>query len=169
MFRALLLSLPLVLTTLPLAPPAFAAQEAKEKEPCKLSEGKKMGSKILGGMLGGLANRTVGRTGVGNFISLNQFTTTLTDAIACRLDMDEQKKAAKATDAVVTRGVGASESWKSDTRKGVTGTSTVTAQAKQGDGADCMTIEDVIIVEGEETIATKRMCRAVGGSGYALV
>ncbi|RJF86102.1 hypothetical protein D3876_20000 [Sphingomonas cavernae] len=65
--------------------------------------------------------------------------------------------------------MGGSESWTSTTREGVSGTSTVTAQARGADGGDCVTVDDVIIVNGEETIASKRMCRAQGGSGYAVV
>jgi hypothetical protein len=31
-----------------------------------------------------------------------------------------------------------------------------------------MTVNDVIIVEGEETTVSKRMCKAPGASGYTL-
>ncbi|MCJ8158474.1 hypothetical protein [Sphingomonas sp. LaA6.9] len=166
-----MLSIPLVMATWQV--PAFAQADepaaSEEGAPCKLSQKKKQGSSMLGGILGGIAGSTLGRGSVGSFIPFNLVSTTLTNAIACKLDKDEQKKAAKATDVAISKGVGGSESWTSTTREGVSGTSTVTAQAQGADGADCVTVDDVIIVNGEETIASKRMCRAQGGSGYAVV
>ncbi|WP_182912080.1 hypothetical protein [Sphingomonas cavernae] len=171
MFRALILSVPLVVATwqMPVAAHAVEPETTEEGAPCKLSKKKKQGSAIFGSILGGIASSTIGRGGVGSYIPFNIVSTTLTDAIACKLDKDEQKKAAKATDVAITKGVGGSESWTSTTREGVSGTSTVTAQARGADGGDCVTVDDVIIVNGEETIASKRMCRAQGGSGYAVV
>ena len=61
----------------------------------------------------------------------------------------------------------------------VSGTSTVTARENpgrgrgigqgNGGGNDCITVTDVIIVEGEETRADKRMCRLAGSPRYTIV
>ena len=42
-------------------------------------------------------------------------------------------------------------------------------QKQAADGSHCMTVTDVVIVDGEETTAPKRMCRAPGASGYRRV
>ena len=36
-------------------------------------------------------------------------------------------------------------------------------------GSKCVTVSDVIIVNGEETTANKRMCRAPGAARYSLM
>ena len=59
--------------------------------------------------------------------------------------------------------------WKSDSRANVTGKSTVTGEEKLADGGQCLTVTDVVIVDGEETTVPKRMCKAKGASGYARV
>ena len=100
----------------------------------------------------------------------------LTNAIACRLDPEEQKQAAEATLAA-TRGddtgaaeVGASASWTSATREDVSGSSTVVGRNDDDTtGVECITVTDVIIVKGEETTANKRMCRPPGSARYSLV
>jgi len=136
---------------------------------CAGGKPKSRGSVLMGHMLGNLANRTVGRSGVASFVPIPEVTGILTDAIACKLDEGEQKQAASATNAAVRSGeVGSTSSWKSDTREGVSGTSTVTARNEAGDGSSCMQVNDVIIVDGEETTVQKKMCRASGQSGYTL-
>jgi hypothetical protein len=150
-----------------IAQTAPATDEAPGKA-CKLSEPKKRGSSMLGGMLGNMANRALGRTPLSGYIPTNTLATTLTDAIACKLDAQEQKQAATATTEAVRGGVGSSAQWTSATRPGVSGSSTVTAQTKTAAGATCMDVNDVIIVGGEETTVSKRMCRAPGASGYTL-
>ena len=67
-----------------------------------------------------------------------------------------------------TAEVGSTASWKSDTRPDVSGTSTVTAKTASADGGSCLTVTDVIIVNGEETTVPKKMCRKSGTSGYTL-
>ena len=37
------------------------------------------------------------------------------------------------------------------------------------DGGQCLTVTDVVIVDGEETTVPKKMCRAKGASAYARV
>ena len=123
---------------------------------------------MLGGMLGGLASRALGRNYVTSFIPTNTFATMLTDAIACKLDAQEQKQAATATTEAVRGGVGTSSSWTSATRPGVTGSSTVKAATMASNGASCMEVTDVVIVDGEETRVSKRMCRQPGASGYVV-
>ena len=93
----------------------------------------------------------------------------LSDAIINLLDCKEQVQAAKATDEAIRGGVGTEVAWTSQSRPNVTGKSTVTAQEKLADGGQCMTVTDVVIVDGEETRVPKKMCRAAGASGYAKV
>ncbi|MBB5684337.1 hypothetical protein [Sphingobium boeckii] len=172
MYRAIILSLPLLaasVSTVALPSPVRAAMQDGEEAvaPCKSPKQKKK-NKLFGSIIGAVADRTVGSNPITNFIPYNTMATTLTDAIACKLDKDEQKKAAEATEAVVTRSVGASESWTSDTREGVSGTSTVTASTQIASGGTCRTVTDVIIVNGEETSVDKKMCRAPGQSAYVV-
>ena len=147
---------------------AQTTPEQDKSTSCKLSSPKKRGSSMLGGMLGGLANRALGRNYVTSFIPTNTFATMLTDAIACKLDAQEQKQAADATTQAVRGGVGTSSSWTSATRPGVTGSSTVKSQTLAANGASCMEVTDVVIVDGEETTVSKRMCRQPGASGYVV-
>jgi hypothetical protein len=92
--------------------------------------------------------------------------TLLTDKLLSMLDCKEQQQAAHATLEAMRGGVGTEVSWKSESRPNVTGSSKVTAQQKLADGSECLTVTDVIIVEGEETTVPKKMCRAKGASGY---
>jgi surface antigen len=80
----------------------------------------------------------------------------LSEVIARRLDCHEQQQAALATDRAITGGVGRTATWTSDTRAHVSGSSVVTAQDR---GGSCVTVTDIIIIDGEETRAPKRMCR----------
>lgn len=170
MVRVLLVSALIVtsFTPYPLAANQNTNAQSEQSGKCHLSGAKKTGSSLLGGFLGGLAERATGSSAIGSFIPFNTVTTTLTDAIACQLDKDEQKKAADATTLAVSRGVGDSESWTSDTRGNVSGTSTVLDQTASTNGGSCVNVSDVIIINGEETRATKKMCRAPGASGYTL-
>ena len=132
----------------------------------------------LGGILGGIGRRTARRSGVSSFVPLTEFSDTLTTEIACKLDEKEQAQAAEAT-LEATRGVGEdgtegppvgqSASWTSGTRDDVQGPSTVTGRDEGEDAQDCVTVTDVIIVEGEETRAEKRMCRPPGKARYSIV
>ena len=179
MKRVFLLSVPLVMAGI--SAPATAQfpfgistkskkSESAEKGGCNLSENKKRGSSMAGNILGSLANRAIGgRVGaVTSFVPINVFTNALTDAIACKLDKDEQKQAVVATEQAIAGGVGTKSTWTSATRQGVTGSSVVTAQNTQADGGTCMTVNDVVIVDGEETTVSKQMCRTPGSSGYVL-
>lgn len=90
----------------------------------------------------------------------------LSDKLLTMLDCREQQQAAKATEQAIRGGVGTEVSWKSESRPNVIGRSKVTAKQELADGSGCLTITDVVIVEGEETTVPKRMCRARGASGY---
>ena len=79
------------------------------------------------------------------------------------LDCQEQQLAAEATNEALRGGIGAAASWRSTTRPGVTGSSTVTGEEKLADGGQCLTVDDVVIIDGEETVIQKRMCRRAGG------
>ena len=85
------------------------------------------------------------------------------------LDCKEQQQAAKATDEAIRGGVGSEVSWQSETRANVRGSSKVTAQEQLADGGNCVTVTDIVIVDGEETSVPKRMCRSRGASGYVKV
>src|SRR3546814_13666475 len=86
---------------------------------------------------------------------------TMTDHIGCRIDPEEQKQAAEATE-VAVRGeaVGSTANWISETREGVSGSSTIIARNDESGGRQCINVTDFIIVDGEETRATNRMCRS---------
>jgi hypothetical protein len=138
---------------------------------CPKGRSKSAGSSIMGGIIGSAAGSAMGRTGFGQFMPSSLFTDTITNAIACRLDPKEQKQAAEAT-VEATRGdakVGSTATWTSGTRKDVTGKSTVIARNDDVAGAQCITVSDVVIVNGEETNANKRMCKKPGSARYALV
>jgi len=132
------------------------------------------GGPVLGGLLGGAVDEIARGARLPSFVPVPDFSDQLTESIACRLDPEEQKQAAEAT-VEATRGeeVGSSSSWTSNTRENVSGTSTITARndevASNGAvGRQCITVTDVIIVNGEETTANKRMCRAPGSARYSL-
>ena len=104
----------------------------------------------------GAANRTLGGA---------LFAALLPKAIACKLDRKEQKQAGEATlaatsghDATGQLAVGSTTEWTSKTRENVKGKSTVVAQLDEPAkgmpaGSKCLTVTDVIIVNGEETTA----------------
>lgn len=137
----------------------------KTENGCDDSAGKSAGRAVIGGMLGGLASRA----GIPSFLPVPEVAGLLTDAIACKLEPEEQKKAAEAT-LEATRGeeVGSTSTWTSETRKDVSGTSTVTGKTQLADGSTCMSVNDVIIVEGEETTVAKRMCKKPGAARYEI-
>ena len=149
---------------------------AQSVESCEDGEKADTGRKVLGGILGGLARRTARKARLPSFAPVAEFSGELTTAIACKLDPEEQKKAAEATISA-TRGseteprpaVGSSASWESESRDEVSGTSTVTGVEELSEDADCITVTDVVIVKGEETRAEKRMCRPPGSARYSIV
>lgn len=157
-----------------------ARRGARAAEGCETDETGDAARGIIGGLLGGAARRTARRAGLGSFVPVAEFSSELTREIACKLNEQEQEQAANAT-LEATRGasddelpaIGQSASWTSSTRDDVRGTSTITAREEissdDADSLDCIMVTDVIIVEGEETRANKRMCRPPGSARYSVV
>ncbi|WP_114951056.1 hypothetical protein [Sphingosinicella terrae] len=171
MFRALIIAAPLMLvsTTLPLASPALAAQS--DENQCPTSNERRSRGRAIGGMLGSMAGMFGGRVGgaASTVTSMLPVGELLGEAIASLLDQCEQQKAAAATEEAVRGGVGTTVEWESETRPGVRGQSVVTAQAPEAGGGDCMTVTDIVIVDGEETRAPKQMCRRPPSTRYVRV
>ena len=171
MLRALIIAAPMVLAsmTVPVAAPALAWQDNSGQ--CPSSETRRQRGRGIGSMLGGIAGAIGGRMGgVGGMIANNlPIGEMLGEAIASLLDQCEQQKAAAATDEAIRGGVGTSVEWQSETRPGVTGRSEVTAQQAEAGGGECMTVTDIVIVDGEETRAPKRMCRRPPSTRYVRV
>ena len=121
---------------------------------------------VLGGLGGGL----LGRVGGGVASVALPMASMLGDALMNLLDCREQQKAAAATDEAVRGGdVGTTVEWESETRPGVRGSSTVTAVENNAPDGECMTVTDIVIVDGEETRAPKRMCRRPPSNRYVRV
>lgn len=134
------------------------------------------GRGVLGGLLGGAVDELTRSARLPSFVPVPSFSDQITESIACKLDPEEQKQAAEATleatraaDGAGQPEVGASAEWTSASRDDVSGTSTVTARQASSGGTDCITVTDVVIIEGEETRAEKRMCRAPGSARYSIV
>jgi hypothetical protein len=175
MLRHVLASAALVATSLPALPAAAgsaAIQSTVGSRDCQQTPARSTRRSVLGG-LGSIGRSLVGSNPVTRTIeSVLPVQSMLTDALLNLLDCDEQQKAAKATEDVTTqaetRGVGSTVAWRSESRPGVSGTSTVTAvDAPGAGGRRCMTVQDVVIVDGEETSMPKRMCRVPPSTRYA--
>ncbi|HET9810985.1 MAG TPA: hypothetical protein VFP53_04735 [Sphingomicrobium sp.] len=167
LIAAMLLAAPAV----PLVPDRAAAA-ADPATQCADTPQKKARRSMFGSVLSGIAGSALGRIGgtAGAVASAAlPATSYLTDELLKILDCKEQQQAAKATDAAIRGGVGSEASWQSETRPNVHGSSKVTAEQKLADGSQCLTVTDVVIVDGEETTVPKRMCRANGASGYVKV
>ena len=120
-------------------------------------------------ILGGIAGGVLGRVG-GVAAAAIPMGSMLGDALISLLDCQEQQKAATATEQVVRQGeVGSTVEWESETRPGVRGSSTVTTVENNAPDGRCMTVTDVVIVDGEETTAPKRMCRRPPSNRYVRV
>jgi len=175
MLRITLVSTSLLLASavpvLPASAAAEAAQSTVGSRNCKETTGRSVGRSLLGGLAGGLlGSNRVTRT-ISSFIPAQQM---LTDALLDLLDCDEQQKAAKATEDATAKaersGAGTTVEWASASRPNVKGRSTVTAvDAPGSDGRRCMTVTDVVIIDGEETTLPKRMCRVPPSKRYAKV
>src|SRR4029078_10004124 len=138
-----------------------AAQSPAPAQPqqCADTAQKKAKRSMFGGLVSGLGGSLLGRAGVaGNVISLAMpVGSYLTDELLKMLDCKEQKQAAKATDAAMRRGVGAEVGWTSESRPNVSGKSKVTAAEQLADGTQCMTVTDVVIVDGEATTVPQKI------------
>jgi surface antigen len=160
-----------LLAVAPLALSHTSIASAQGAQQCSETPAKKARKSMFGSLLGGIANSALGRAGVPGSVAGVSLPvgSMLTDAIINLLDCKEQQQAAQATDKAVRGGVGTEVSWQSETRPNVSGKSTVTGEEKLADGGQCMTVNDVVIVDGEETTVPKKMCRAAGASGYVKV
>ncbi|MHA7818659.1 MAG: hypothetical protein ACX930_03315 [Erythrobacter sp.] len=147
-----------------------------ENEDCRAASN--TGRNVASSILGGMARRAT--RGLASFVPVEAFADVIVTEIACQLDEKEQEQAANATVEITEvtvdedgkerkPEVGRSAQWTSETRENVSGTSTITAIEDSDGGEDCMTVTDVIIVEGEETRAEKRMCRLAGAARYTIV
>jgi surface antigen len=150
------------------APAAGASEQCQEQQRRGRRRGRAIGG-VVGGVAGGLLGRGSTLQRLATVALSAPVGALIGDAIARRLDCHEQRQAAAATEQVVERGVGATQTWTSDTRPGVTGSSTVTAAAAPVEGNPCVTVTDIIIVDGEETRAPKRMCRRPPTNRYVRV
>ncbi|MEA3031572.1 MAG: hypothetical protein QOG13_2897 [Sphingomonadales bacterium] len=174
MKRVIFLSAPLVFASLslPLPAPVHAQARSRSGEDCQQQRetGRRRGRGI-GGFLGGIAGAVGGHVGgvtsvVTSVLPVGQL---LGEAIAGLLDCREQRQAATATEEAVRGGVGTTSTWESETRPGVTGSSTVIAADTQTVEGDCVTVTDIVIIEGEETRAPKHMCRRPPNNRYVRV
>jgi hypothetical protein len=169
MSRFLIACVPLLLMSVqPTA--AYAKKHDDASEATKCQPKKKKHGGMFGAIAGGIAGSALGMAGVPTGIGMLSLPvgSLLTNAILKKLDCKEQVQAATATDTAVRGGVGTTSTWESETRPGVSGSSTVVAQNSRSGGGACMDVNDVVIVNGEETTVSKRMCRAPGASGYTL-
>lgn len=166
MLRVSIIAALLLAAPAPLVVPTTAAL-AQTHGQCEDTPQKKVKRSIFGNVLGGFADRVIGETGVNNiaggYIPVGSV---LADELLKLLDCKEQKQAAKATSEAIRGGVGTEIKWQSETRQNVSGASKVTGEQALADGSHCMTVTDVVIIDGEETTVPKRMCRRKGDSGY---
>ena len=171
MLRALVLSgLLAVAPVALLSASAASAQNPAPPQKCADTAQKKAKRSMFGSILGSVGGSVLGSFGgnVGTVASLAlPAASYLGEELLRMLDCKEQQQAANATDQAIRGGVGTEVAWKSETRANVSGISKVTAQEQLADGGSCVTVTDVVIVDGEETTVPKRMCRARGASGYA--
>jgi hypothetical protein len=148
-----------------------AVGQTSNPQKCQDTAAKQQRRSILGGLASSFGSTLLGRSGVAGDVVAAALPATsyLTDELLKMLDCKEQQQAAKATDEAIRGGVGTEVSWKSESRSNVTGSSKVTGQEQLADGSQCVTVTDVVIVDGEETTVPKKMCRAKGASAYARV
>lgn len=149
--------------------PATGQEQSANK--CQDTPEKQAKRSMFGSMLGSIGGHLLGHAGVaGDVVAASlPAASYLGDQLLKMLDCKEQQQAAKATDQAIRGGVGTEVSWKSESRPNVTGSSKVTGQEQLADGSQCLTVTDVVIVDGEETTVPKKMCRAKGASGYVKV
>jgi hypothetical protein len=172
MFRAVFIALPLLLTPLALPAPVAAASAEMQSAPSQNCNEQNQRSRRRGRGIGGMFGSIVGGRlgGLGGVVtSVLPVGELLGEAIAGLLDCREQQQAAGATEQAVRGGVGSSASWQSETRANVSGSSTVVAADTTAVEGECMTVTDIVIIDGQETRAPKRMCRRPPNNRYVRV
>ena len=170
MLRALLLAGLLAVAPVAVLSSVPASAQATNPQQCADTAAKKAKRSMFGSMFGSIAGSVLGSVGgtAGAVASAAlPAASMLGEELLRMLDCKEQQQAAKATEDAMRGGVGTEISWKSESRANVSGRSKVTAEEKLADGGQCLTVTDIVIVDGEETTVPKRMCRARGASGYA--
>lgn len=176
MLRAFFIVLLVVLAPVALAPAAPAAsgkhsEQARTGQNCEQQQQRsRRRGRGIGGFLGGIAGGVIG--GPVNIVnSVLPVGSLLGEAVASLLDCREQQQAAAATEEATRGGVGTTSTWQSETRANVSGSSTVTAAepAVVATGQQCLTVTDVVIIDGEETRAPKRMCRTPPSNRFERV
>ena len=155
----------LVLPARPAIPAVQDSAATQEQGKCADTPEKKAKRSMFGSMLGGLAGGALGGAG-GMASTLIPVGSIVADELLKLLDCKEQKQAANATNDAIRGGVGTEVKWQSESRQNVSGSSKVTGEQELADGRHCMTVTDVVIIDGEETTVPKRMCRGKGDSGY---
>lgn len=158
----------------PVAPAqaAVTAGSTSDGQHCTDTEQKKAKRSMFGSIIGSVAGSVLGSAGgaAGTVaVAAIPAASYLGEELIRVLDCKEQQQAAHATDEAIRGGVGTESTWQSETRPNVHGTSTVTGSEQLADGSQCMTVTDVVIVDGEETTVPKKMCRAPGQSAYVKV
>lgn len=99
--------------------------------------------------------------------AIPQVGASVTAAFERALNCTEQRQAAEATDRAIAAAPGTEVRWTSESRPNVSGSSTVIAvENAAADGSQCLTVTDVIIIDGAETRAPKRMCRIPPSTRY---
>src|SRR3954470_9782377 len=168
MLRALVLSGLLAVAPVAIFIAGPAGAQHPNPQQCADTAQKKAKRSMFGGLLGAVGGGLLGHAGVaGEVVAVAlPVGSYLGDELLKMLDCKEQQQAAKATDQAMRGGVGTEVAWKSDTRPNVTGKSKVTGEEKLADGGQCLTVTDVVIVDGEETTVPKRMCRAKGATAF---
>jgi hypothetical protein len=171
MTRAFVLSALLVLAPLMVGSANRATAQTQSSQQCADTPEKQARRSMFGSILGSIGGQLLGHSGAASEVVAAALPATqyLTDELLKMLDCKEQQQAAKATDQAIRGGVGTEVSWKSESRPNVSGSSKVTGQEQLADGSQCLTVTDVVIVDGEETTVPKKMCRAKGASGYVKV
>lgn len=152
--------------------PARVRQARASPADCQRRAERRQGrGRALGSLLGGIAQSVGGQLGAtGDLLSgITSVGQVLGEAMVGLLDCDEQVQAASATEQAVEGGVGATSTWTSETRPGVSGSSTVTAMEEEPGGGACVTVTDIVIIDGEETRAPKRMCRRPPSNRFVRV
>jgi surface antigen len=171
MSRVFLAIFALLLTSMPVLP-ATAPAEAQATQPdaqgrCANRESRRRRGNLIGGLGGRILNRAGVPTNVAGVGIPTE--TVLSEAITSLLDCREREQAATATNEAIRGGVGTTTTWQSESRPNVSGSSIVTGQRAEAGGGECMTVTDIVIVEGEETRAPKTMCRRPPNNRYVRV
>jgi hypothetical protein len=148
-----------------------AIAKSRDDKPGAKCEPKKKKHSMFGAIAGTIAGNAMGRMGVptgvvGISVPVGSL---IGEGISRLLNCKEQVQAATATQEAVRGGVGTTSSWNSESRPGVKGASSVKSQTARADGSSCMNVSDVVIVDGEETMVNKTMCRAPGAANYTLM